>query len=183
MKNEGRKSPWTTAELFRTVRDMLDLPDCLDYANPVSNSNNQEIRTECFRLEESLEYGGNEGIYLTFGLRFEDDKYFSLGTFKTLGEDRTTMRSMALLMADFIYTFERFANENVNDFDWSGYGIREVFADGSTACVEYCCPTLDRAKEKAKQYLDGKTVRIIDKSTRKYKTYRVVDHTLLANAG
>ena len=64
--------PMTTEELFEKINSILieksKIPDILDYS--LATSNPIPIRTYEFDLRNSLNYGGNEGIYLVLWIEY-----------------------------------------------------------------------------------------------------------------
>lgn len=96
--------PMTTEELFEKINGILKekgkLPDILDYG--LATSNPIPIRTYEFDLGNSLNYGGNEGIYLELWIKYRvenEECRASVGTYKTLYEDDNAMHIMASLLA------------------------------------------------------------------------------------
>ena len=175
-----RKRPWTTGELFRTLEKKLTLPEILDYGN--GDFRESELRTPELTLLENIDYGGSEGIYVTFDLRvgcWSEKKVLHLGTFKTLESNKEALRTMGLLMADFVYEFYKFIDDNWEDFDWTGFGMRPYREDGTLSTVEYCAETEEAAKERARtlKYAVNR-VRITDKAKRKVKEYEILDGNL-----
>lgn len=101
------KKPMTTEDLFNKICSILKaqdkLPDILDYG--LATHHPVPIRTYEFDLKSNLAYGGNEGIYLDLWIEyFADDekRTSSIGTFKTLDENKEAMHTMAGLLADFV---------------------------------------------------------------------------------
>ena len=81
--------PMTTEELFEKINSILKekgkIPDILDYS--LATSNPVPIRTYEFDLRSSLNYGGNEGIYLVLWIEYMEEyvkRRAGIGTFKML---------------------------------------------------------------------------------------------------
>ena len=129
------ESPMTTEELFEKINSILiekgKIPDILDYS--LATGNPIPIRTYEFDLRNSLNYGGNEGIYLSLWIeyRVEDEKRrAAVGTYKTLYEDDNAMHIMASLLADFIIEEHSYVNKNLDDFTWEGADVHALKENG-----------------------------------------------------
>ena len=127
--------PMTTEELFEKINSILkekgELPDILDYS--LATSNPIPIRTYEFDLRNSLNYGGNEGIYLDLWIeyRVENEKRrAAIGTYKTLYEDDNAMHIMASLLANFIIEEHSYLNGNLDDFTWEGADVHALNENG-----------------------------------------------------
>ena len=63
-----RKKPYTTKEFFDTITENVldehpDIKEIIDYS--LASSREQEIRSDQFSPEISIDYGGNEGIFVS----------------------------------------------------------------------------------------------------------------------
>ena len=121
-----RETPYTNNELFNRICDMVTLPEgILDYAKPAPGR--IPITGYNWDVWSSLRFGENEGIYLCIGAAFQPENcIIYLGTFKTLQTDLDAMRKMGRLLADIVYTVRDFVNNNLDDFDWTGYEVRGI---------------------------------------------------------
>lgn len=159
-----RKKPYKAEELFNEICKKIAIPDILDYHQGWRWDENNEITNYEWDFGNHLEFGSNEGIYLTMYARFRD-KEICLGTFKTLSTTSEAMHTMAGLLADFIIEGKKFVNANLDDFTWEGYGVRTENGWG------YDCPTIERAKQRQAELLDKyDNVTIFDYAKRKYIT-------------
>lgn len=155
-----RKKPYLGSELFNEIVKRIELPDIIDYAN--GSYKREEILNYEWDFANDLEYGSNEGIYLTMYAESENKKIL-LGVFKTLGEDKDALRKMALLLAEFIYAGKVFVNNNLDDFTWTGYKVSPEGEDWG-----YDCPTIERARERQAKMLETYSkVTIFDYEKRK----------------
>ena len=169
--------PMTTEELFEKINSILKekgkLPDILDYGHPTSNP--IPIRTYEFDLGNSLNYGGNEGIYLNLWIeyRVENEKHrAAIGTYKTLYEDDNAMHTMAALLADFIIEEHSCVNENLDDFTWEGADVHVLKENGEKENWGYTCGTMEAALKKKDDLLKHhQQVAVRDNATRKEKIY------------
>lgn len=111
---------WTNKALFKKIVEKLKesgaMPDILDYS--LSARKEQELTTYEVDCIGTLERGGSEGIYVDVYL--EGVETITLGTFKTLGEDREAWTIMGRLMADFQWECNRFIDEHIDEFDVKG---------------------------------------------------------------
>lgn len=174
-----RKKPYTVSELFSIICGELKkegrLPEILDYYSCPSGIGGEQIRTYQFWFEGSLNFGGNEGIYLDVYLKWDWDGMpvrKHAGVFKTLSTTREAMQEMGKLLADFIYTASSFVTDNMDDFTWTGYYVRGM-KDGAPDKWGYECATLERALARKDKMLSGyKSVSIRDNATRKETVYQ-----------
>lgn len=156
-----RKKPYKAEELFEEICKQITLPDILDY-HQGWRWDNAEITNYEWDFGNHLEFGGNEGIYLTMYAKSRD-KEICLGTFKTLCETSEAMHVMANLLADFIIAGRKFINENYEDFEWEGYQVK---AEGQT--WSYCCATIEKARQRKQELLEKyDKVTIFDYAKRK----------------
>ena len=161
MDKNLRKKPYKANELFDEICKRITLPDILDYHS--GNRDDEEIRGYDFDFGNHLEFGGNEGIYLTMYAEFRD-KRIHLGTFKTLLESRDAMETMAKLLSDFIFEGKWFVNQNLDDFTWEGYNVK-----GKGQIISKDVSTIERAREIKAQLLEKyEEVEIFDYAKRKY---------------
>ena len=137
MKNKqlNHKKLYTNETLFNTIVNILRekglLPDILDY--DLSDRHITDIKTCEWDCTADLRFGGNEGIYLDVyaeGNIGDGHEKVRLGVFKTLGESKDYFYQMAKLQADFIWETREFVNDNLHDFDWTGYDI-EFYKEGT----------------------------------------------------
>ena len=170
--------PMTTEELFEKINSILKekskIPDILDYGHATSNP--IPIRTYEFDLRNSLNYGGNEGIYLDLWIeyRVENEKRrAAIGTYKTLYEDDNAMHIMALLLADFIIEEHSYVNGNLDDFTWEGADVYALKENGERMNWGYTCGTMEAALKKKDELLKHhKKVVVRDNATRNEKIYK-----------
>ena len=169
--------PMTTEELFEKINSILieksKIPDILDYS--LATSNPIPIRTYEFDLRNSLNYGGNEGIYLDLWIeyRVENEKRrAAIGTYKTLYEDDNAMYIMASLLANFIIEEYSYVNKNLDDFTWEGADVHALNESGDKMNWGYTCGTMKSALKKKDELLKHhKKVVVRDNATRKEKIY------------
>ena len=140
--------PMTTEELFEKINSILieksKIPDILDYS--LATSNPIPIRTYEFDLRNTLNYGGNEGIYLDLWIeyRVENEKRrAAIGTYKTLYEDDNAMYIMASLLANFIIEEYSYVNKNLDDFTWEGADVHALKENGDRMSWGYTCGTME----------------------------------------
>lgn len=169
--------PMTTEELFEKINSILKekgkIPDILDYGNATSNP--VPIRTYEFDLGSSLNYGGNEGIYLDFWIKYRvenEERRAAIGTYKTLYEDANAMHIMASLLANFIIEEHSYVNKNLDDFTWEGADVYALKDNGERMNWGYTCGTMDSALKRKDELLkQHKKVVVRDNATRKEKIY------------
>lgn len=135
-----KKKLYTNETLFNTIVNILKekglLPDILDY--DLSDRNITDIKTCEWDCTADLRFGGNEGIYLDVyaeGSLGSGNTKTRLGVFKTLGESKEDFYKMAKLQADFIWEVRDFVNQNLHDFDWTGYDVEFYKGGEQTMCV------------------------------------------------
>lgn len=156
-----RKKPYKASELFEEICKRVTLPEILDYH--CGSCKDEEITGYEFDFGNHLEFGGNEGIYLTMYAEFCGDKRIQLGTFKTLYESRDALEKMAKLLSDFIFEGKWFVNNNLDDFTWSGYNVK-----GKGQLFSKDVSTIERAREIKQQLLEKyEEVEIFDYAKRK----------------
>ena len=173
--------PMTTEELFEKINSILieksKIPDILDYS--LATSNPIPIRTYEFDLRNSLNYGGNEGIYLDLWIeyRVENEKRrAAIGTYKTLYEDDNAMHIMASLLANFIIEEHSYVNNNLDDFTWEGADVHALKENGERVNWGYTCGTMEAEIKKKDELLKHhQQVVVRDNATRKEKIYRRKD--------
>ncbi len=169
-----RKKPYTTDEFFEIIMERLKdqglVPDILDYALP--DREPVHMKTYEFGIENSLDFGGNEGIYLDLRVKFYGSNDFwtnetvRLGTIKTFCEDRESMRKMGELLADFMFEANRFANANLDDFTWTGWKVKPLLKDGSEAPYSVDC----KSKEGVEKWINT------HRSAEKYKGVEITNY-------
>lgn len=179
MKGEKsmRKTPYTTELFYRTISEKVlnenpDIKGIIDYSLPAQNG----------RLMKSIEispvitidYGGSEGIYLNFSLKFEDDTIVHIGTVKTLLESDDAMYLMGKLNAALVIETYRFLNNNNIDFTWHGYRISECDSKGNEIApsVAYFISRKEDVSNAISKYfikkgIELKNVMVTDLSVRK----------------
>ena len=170
--------PMTTEELFEKINSILKekskIPDILDYGHATSNP--IPIRTYEFDLRNSLNYGGNEGIYLDLWIEYwveNEKRRAAIGTYKTLYEDDNAMHIMASLLANFIIEEYSYVNKNLDDFTWEGADVYALKENGERANWGYTCGTMEAALKRKDQLLrNHKKVVVRDNATRKEKIYK-----------
>ena len=135
-----KKQLYTNERLFNTIVNNLRekglLPDILDY--DLSDRDLTDIKTCEWDCTADLRFGNNEGIYLDVfaeGNLGRGHEKVRLGVFKTLGESKDYLYEMAKLQADFIWETREFVNNNLHDFDWTGYDIEFYKNEKQTMCV------------------------------------------------
>lgn len=177
-EREQRKKPITTTEHFEQIYRILKangmIPETLlDYGCaarvPVP------IKTYEFEIRSNLDYGSCEGIYLDLWIEYYEEEKRQrkeLGTFKTLQTDRSAMRRMAQLLADFIVEERKYINQHLDDFTWEGIQVYAVKEDGEKAAAGYECVNLERALlRKAELIKRFPRVVIRDNATRREMVY------------
>ena len=170
--------PMTTEELFEKINSILKekskIPDILDYGHATSNP--IPIRTYEFDLRNSLNYGGNEGIYLDLWIEYwveNEKRRAAIGTYKTLYEDDNAMHIMASLLADFIIEEYSYVNKNLDDFTWEGADVHALKENGERMNWGYTCGTMEAALKKKDELLKHhKKVVVRDNATRNEKIYK-----------
>lgn len=170
--------PMTTEELFEKINSILKekskIPDILDYGHATSNP--IPIRTYEFDLRNSLNYGGNEGIYLDLWIEYQvenEKRRAAIGTYKTLYEDADAMHIMASLLADFLIEEYSYVNKNLDDFTWEGADVHALKENGDRMSWGYTCGTMEAALKKKDELLKHhKKVVVRDNATRKEKIYK-----------
>ena len=173
--------PMTTEELFEKINSILieksKIPNILDYS--LATSNPIPIRTYEFDLRNSLDYGGNEGIYLDLWIEYlveNEKRRAAIGTYKTLYEDDNAMHIMASLLADFIIEEYSYVNKNLDDFTWEGADVHALKENGERMNCGYTCGTMEAALKKKDELLKHhQQVVVRDNATRKEKIYRRKD--------
>ena len=172
------ESPMTTEELFEKINSILiekgKIPDILDYS--LATGNPIPIRTYEFDLRNSLNYGGNEGIYLDLWIEYwveNEKRRAAIGTYKTLYEDDNAMHIMASLLADFIIEEHSYVNKNLDDFTWEGADVHALKENGERVNWGYTCGTMEAALKKKDELLKHhQQVIVRDNATRKEKIYK-----------
>ena len=169
--------PMTTEELFEKINSILieksKIPDILDYS--LATSNPVPIRTYEFDVGSSLNYGGNEGIYLDFWIKYRvenEERRAAIGTYKTLYEDDNAMHIMASLLANFIIEEHSYVNKNLDDFTWEGADVYALKDNGDRVNWGYTCGTMEAALKRKDELLKHhQQVVVRDNATRKEKIY------------
>ena len=169
--------PMSTEEFFEKINSILieksKIPDILDYGHATSNP--VPIRTYEFDLRSSLNYGGNEGIYLVLWIEYMEEnekRRAAIGTYKTLYEDASAMHIMASLLANFIIEERSYVNNNLDDFTWEGADVYALKENGDRINWGYTCGTMEAALKRKDELLKHhKKVVVRDNTTRKEKIY------------
>ncbi len=169
--------PMTTSEFFDKLCGILKaggmMPDILDYG--LAEQKGVPMRTSEFSLKSCLDYGGSEGIYLDLWIEYEEEgsrTRVRLGTFKTLEDDRSAMRTMAALLADIIVEGYAYVRKNSDDFTWDGFQVFAVDGAGKKSAWHYECGSEIQALEKKDELLGKYSAVIIrSNSTRRETTY------------
>ena len=169
--------PMTTEELFEKINSILKekgkIPNILDYG--LTTSNPIPIRTYEFDLRNSLNYGGNEGIYLDLWIEYQvenEKRRAATGTYKTLYEDDNAMHIMASLLANFIIEEHSYVNKNLDDFTWEGADVHALKENGDRMSWGYTCGTMEAALKKKDELLKNhQQVVVRNNATRKEKIY------------
>ena len=167
-----RKTPYTNKELFQILCDRVTLPkEILDYAVPAQ----EELKIESYDWDvwNSLNFGTSEGIYLDIGAEFHHPSHriIRFGTFKTLQTDLGAMREMGRLLADLVYTTYDFVNNNLDDFEWSGYQVRGI-KDGKLVPHVAVYPTIvDAMDELERSMNDYDAMQLYDHPCHRYEYY------------
>lgn len=127
-----REKPYTPGELFNAICAKIELPAFLEYRNAASGD--FKIKSDNFTICSSLDYGGSEGIYLDLWLHFYNGELgdIPLGTFKTLDDNAIAMRTMGLLLADFIVGYQKLLESCYDDFNWTGWLVKAY--DSENTC-------------------------------------------------
>lgn len=178
-----RKRPYTNKELFNIIVNKIKeeglLPDILDYYKP--DSREQLIKTYEWEVSADLNFGGNEGIYLDLyieGNLGEDLNEIWLGTFKTLRDDLAALKEMAILQAHFIWYCRKFVDDNIDDFEWTGYRVQ--FFKGEKKTMDYSTQHINSANNLIKRNCkyDWDYVILINNATQKEKKIKREDIVL-----
>lgn len=150
---------------------MVTLPEgILDYAKPAPGQ--IPITGYDWDVWSSLRFGENEGIYLDIGAIFQPEhRIIHLGTSKTLQTDLDAMREMGRLLADIVYTVHELVNNNLDDFDWTGYevhGIRNGKPDPHGMVYETHEKAFDAVRKTVDHY---DAVQLYDRPAHRYEYY------------
>lgn len=181
--SKTRKRPYTNKELFNIIVNKIkeegSLPDILDYYKP--DSREQLIKTYEWEVSADLHFGGNEGIYLDLyieGNLGDDLNEIWLGTFKTLRDDLAALKEMAILQAHFIWYCRKFVNDNIDDFEWTGYRVQ--FFKGEKKTMDYSTQHINSANNLIKRNYkyDWDYVILINNATQKEKKIKREDVVL-----
>lgn len=150
-----KKVLYTNKTLFTTITNTLKekglLPDILDYSQ--AKFEELPIKNYEFDILGDLNFGGNEGIYLEMyieGYLGNNHTKISLGTFKTLNEDIESLKTMAVLQANFMWYCREFVGDNLDDFTWEGRDVD--FYKGDERTMGYTTRNNDSANRLIKRY-------------------------------
>ena len=134
-----RKKPYLNKDLFNVIVDVIKeeglLTDILEYYRP--DPREFEIRTYEWDVYADLFFGTCEGIFLdlyiqgNLGYKDAPEKIW-LGSFKTLRTDLAALKELATLQAYFIWYCKKFVDENIDDFEWTGYKVEFYKGDQKT---------------------------------------------------
>lgn len=178
-KIAGTDRPYTLTDLGNILRGFIADGDWenkagLDYYSPWRDET--PILTENFRSYSITEFGSNEGIYTVFYIEDYYGKWkYRLLTAKTLSQTEDAFVKMNEMAGYVCYKFNRFVDNNLDNFVWSGFDVSYTLPNGKE--VLYCwCSSLDRvanaANELRKSYGDTIKVYYIEKATRKKREYK-----------
>lgn len=173
-----REKPYTPGELFDAVCSRIQLPAFLDYGNAASGD--FHITNSNFSIHSSLDYGGSEGIYLDLWLHIVTNgeiKDVPLGTFKTLDENAVAMRTMGLLLADFIVGCQKLWNDCYDDFEWTGWLVKAYDSENTCRRSLYVHSEADLKQLLKKLLLDSGHAKVIvrNNENRKEEEYTYKD--------
>ena len=128
-----RKTPYTNHELFNLLCEKVKLPAHLQSA--LSYSETDEIKRANGLFWNRLEFSNYGGINLEIGLEYFDEgsKIIHLGCFKTQDTSLQAMEDMGKLLADLVYVMNDLVKSNKEDFEWEGYQILGIKANGQTS--------------------------------------------------
>lgn len=175
-KIAGVDTPYTVADLGKILRDFIADGDwenkaCLDYYS--SWRDETQIKNENFRIYSITEFGSCEGIYTVFYIEDCEEKWkYRLLTAKTLSQSEDAFIKMHEMSGYVCYKFNRFVDENLDNFIWSGFDISYTRQDGKE--VPWCwCGSMERVANAANELRkDGiKKIYYVDKSTRVKREY------------
>ncbi|MCR5367149.1 hypothetical protein [Eubacterium sp.] len=144
-----RKNPYTAAELFDAVTNILKeknkLPDIIDYTLSSSEAREYYLTNEEFEIRSELMYGGSEGCYVDVNI-ISIDRCLHIGSVKCLGSDDDSMRTMGVIAAEYVIEGVNFVNRNMDDFNFEGY---TVFIDEKP---RVSCNSEEKIREIAQNY-------------------------------
>lgn len=144
-----RKNPYTAAELFDAVTNILKeknkLPDIIDYTLSSSEAREYYLTNEEFDIRSEIMYGGSEGCYVDVNL-IGLNACLHIGTAKCLGADDESVRTMGILAADYVSEANNFIRKNMDDFNFEGYTI---FIDDKP---RVSCNSEEKIREIAQNY-------------------------------
>ena len=179
-KIAGVDTPYTVTDLGKILDGFIKDGDwenkaCLDYFTSECN-NDTQILNEEFVVYSTTTFGSNEGIYTDFWIKDSRRKWrYCLLTAKTLHRSKDAFMKMNEMAGNVCYKFNRFVNNNIDNFIWNGFDVSYTTPDGKE--VPYCwCGSLERVAINAKELRErhGDTIKIyyVQKSTRKKHEYK-----------
>lgn len=159
-----RKTPYTNHELFRLLCKKVNLPEHLQFALPYSEI--KSIKHADGLFWNRLEFSNYEGINLEIGLEYFDErsKIIHLGCFKTQDTSLQAMEDMGKLLADLVYVMNDLVKSNKEDFEWEGYQILGIKANGQTSSYT------------SRYYTIGATMREVVRLLKSYSYVRLFNY-------
>lgn len=128
----GKDRPYRSNELFRIILEQLKeknlLPDILDYYT-VEDRDSVEVRYYGWNTIGIVKLGSIEGIYLDIyaigevSQRENQNEKVRLGCFKTLRTGLDDFKRMGDINAEIVFLMRNFLENNLHDFEWSGYDV------------------------------------------------------------
>lgn len=113
-------------------------PGILDYVH--ISSENYVFKSEDVGMEFKACYGGNEGIYTDLYLidfSGSEEMKIRAATIKTLYEDDGAYRTMAMLGANLVLAFSKWAKTNNDLLIREGYGLIHYSSDGKRTYTRF----------------------------------------------
>lgn len=113
-------------------------PGILDYVHIASE--NYVFKSEDVSMDFKVCYGGSEGIYTDLYLidfSGREEKKIRAATIKTLYEDEGAYRTMAMLGANLVLAFSKWAKTNNDLFIREGYGLIHYSLDGKRTYTRF----------------------------------------------
>lgn len=163
-KIAGQDRPYTIAEFFSIVSNLVEQSVPLDYFNP--SSLDKTLQNDDFIIVSETTFGGNEGIYSDFYLRFGGER-IDFATAKTLLEGDENFIAMHVFAAKFALVANRYIREHDEEFNWSGFNVYTE-KDGKLV-HQWWCGKIENAQRAASELKKrGEKTQIRDNSTRKF---------------
>ena len=121
-------------ELARADGCMVEMDGLLDYSASVSESQDTYLTDYRFDVVPHIQFGSNEGVYLTLMLEGSFDSTDSrkavLGTLKTLRTDLETCRLMGVLGGALMYHARQYIEQEIYRYTPERELAREREKDG-----------------------------------------------------